>query len=181
MSELTISEIAGTSTTVGMAANGDAAAFARLVDRYQPSMAKVAYTVCGDPELARDATQQAWEIAWRSLRSLRDHGQVRAWLVAIAANEARQAVRRRRSRPVVDLSDRLDAAPGGDPADRIDTVDLARALAHLSADDRALIALRFLAGLDATEIAAGLRMSPSGVRSRLARLVQRLRTELDHA
>src|SRR3712207_6562688 len=116
MSELTISDLAGTSTTVELAATGDAAAFARLVDLYQPSMAKVAYTVCGDADLARDATQQAWEKAWRTLRSLRDHGQVRAWLVAIAANEARQAARRRRSRPVVDLSERLDAAPGADPA-----------------------------------------------------------------
>jgi RNA polymerase sigma-70 factor (ECF subfamily) len=152
-----------------------------LVDIHHASMSKVAFTVCGDSELARDATQQAWEIAWRRLPGLRDHSQVRSWLVAIAANEARQAVRRRRSRPVVDLNERVDAASGADPADRIGTVDLARALAHLSADDRALIALRYVAGLDATEIASGLQLSPSGVRSRLARLLQHLRTELDHA
>jgi RNA polymerase sigma factor (sigma-70 family) len=181
MSELTIGDLAATNATVRLAASGDSAAFARLVDLHHASMAKVAYTVCGDSELARDATQQAWEVAWRRLSGLRDHHQVRSWLVAIAANEARQAVRRRRSRPVVDLNERLDAGPGVDPADRIGTVDLARALAHLSPDDRALIALRFVAGLDATEIARGLRMSPSGVRSRLARLLQRLRTELDHA
>jgi RNA polymerase sigma factor (sigma-70 family) len=178
---MTIGDLPATNATVRLAATGDSAAFARLVDLHHGAMARVAYTVCGDAELARDATQQAWEIAWRRLSGLRDHGQVRAWLVAIAANEARQAVRRRRSRPVVDINERLDTAPGADPADRIGTVDLARALAHLSADDRALIALRYVAGLDATEIATGLRMSPSGVRSRLARLLQRLRTELDHA
>jgi RNA polymerase sigma-70 factor (ECF subfamily) len=181
MSELTLGDTPATDSTVRLAAAGDEAAFARLVDRHHASMAKVAYAVCGDAETARDATQQAWEIAWRRLPTLRDHAQVRNWLVAIAANEARQAVRRRRIRPVVDISDRLDAAPGADPADRIGAVDLARVLARLQPDDRALLAMRFLAGLDATEIADGLHLSPSGVRSRLARLIERLRTELDHA
>ena len=75
----------------------------------------------------------------------------------------------------------LDARRGADPADRIGTVDLARALGGLKPDDRTLLALRFVAGLDSTEIAAQLHLSPSGVRSRLARLIERLRTELDHA
>lgn len=174
-------DVTATESTVRLAATGDAAAFARLVDLYHAPMAKVAYAVCGDAETARDATQQAWEIAWRRLPTLRDETQVRPWLVAIAANEARQAVRRRRTRVIVDISERTDAAPGADPADRIGTVDLARVLRTLDPDDRALLAMRFMAGLDATEIARGLRLSPSGVRSRLARLLERLRTELDHA
>jgi RNA polymerase sigma-70 factor (ECF subfamily) len=181
MSELTLSDVPATDSTVSLAAAGDEAAFARLVDRHHASMAKVAFAVCGDGETARDATQQAWEIAWRRLPTLRDPAQVRSWLVAIAANEARQAVRRRRTRIIVDLSERLDAASGADPAEHIATVDLARVLATLTPDDRALLAMRFLAGLDATEIASGLHLSPSGVRSRLARLIERLRMELDHA
>ena len=181
MSELTLGNVPATDSTVRLAATGNEAAFAQLVDQHHASMAKVAYAICGDVDTARDATQQAWEIAWRRLPTLRDPAQVRAWLVAIAANEARQAIRRRRVRVVVDISERLDAAAGADPADRIAAVDLARVLRKLDPEDRALLAMRFLAGLDATEIARGLRLSPSGVRSRLARLLERLRTELDHA
>lgn len=181
MSELTLGDVPATDSTVRLAATGDEAAFAQLVDRHHASMAKVAYAICGDVEGARDATQQAWEIAWRRLPTLRDHAHIRSWLVAIAANEARQAIRRRRVRAVVDISQRTDAAPGADPADRIAAVDLARVLRKLDPEDRALLAMRFLAGLDATEMARGLRLSPSGVRSRLARLLERLRTELDHA
>ncbi|MEO5965928.1 MAG: sigma-70 family RNA polymerase sigma factor [Candidatus Limnocylindrales bacterium] len=129
-------------------------------------MARVAYPVTGDVEAARDATEVAWATAWRRLHTLRDHGQVRAWLVAIAANEARQMVRNWGTRTIVDISEALDAAPAADPADRIATVDLARALARLKPDDRALLALRFAAGLDSTEIAAQLHLTPSGVRSR---------------
>jgi len=101
------------------------------------------------------------------------------WLVAIAANEARQAVRRG-NKPVIDISTVVAGSSGGDPGERIATVDLARALRSLKPDDRMLLGLRFGAGLDSTAIAAQLGMSASGVRSRLDRLLDRLRLELDH-
>ncbi len=168
--------------TVRLAATGDEAAFTRLVEQHHAAMARVAYVIVGDVEAARDAVQAAWAIAWRRLGSLREPAQVRSWLVAVAANEARQAVRRsRRGGPVVDISAALDKRGAGDPADQIANVDLARALRGLAADDRALLALRFAAGLDSNEIASQLGLSASGVRSRLARLLDRLRTELDHA
>jgi RNA polymerase sigma-70 factor (ECF subfamily) len=144
-------------------------------------MARVAYVICGDPEATRDAVQTAWSIAWRRLHTLRDPDQVRSWLVAIAANEARQVVRGRRRRPVIDISNALDQHAGGDPAEAIGLVDLQRALAGLNPDDRRLLALRYVAGLDSNEIARHSGLSASGVRSRLSRLIDRLRTDIDHA
>jgi DNA-directed RNA polymerase specialized sigma24 family protein len=44
-----------------------------------------------------------------------------------------------------------------------------------------LLALRFAAGLDSSQIAEQLGLSASGVRSRLSRLIERLRLDLDHA
>jgi RNA polymerase sigma-70 factor (ECF subfamily) len=169
-------------TVVRRAMAGDREAFTRLVAMYDSSMAKVAYVVSGDPDVARDAVQAAWTIAWRRLGGLRDPGQIRSWLLTIAANEARQLVRRRRRYTVVDLSIVDDATDGrGDPGDLIHLIDLERALHKLKPDDRALIALRYVAGLDSTEIAAQLGGSPSGIRSRLSRAIEHLRTDLDHA
>lgn len=168
-------------TTVRRAAAGDEAAFTQLVAEHRVAMARVAFVICGDPEATRDAVQTAWSIAWRRLHTLRDPDQVRPWLIAIAANEARQVIRGRRRRPVIDLSQALDRAGGDDPADVIGVVDLQRALAHLKPDDRRLLALRFVAGLDSAEIARHTGLSASGVRSRLARLIDRLRTDIDHA
>lgn len=168
-------------STVRLAAGGDEAAFATLVATHHAAMARVAFVICGDVEATHDAVQTAWSIAWRRLHTLRDDGQVRSWLIAIAANEARQAMRRQRRHPVVDISDDLDHSPGGDPADAISVVDLQRALAHLKPDDRRLLALRFVAGLDSTEIARHTGGSASGVRSRLSRLIERLRMDIDHA
>ena len=131
--------------------------------------------------MAEDAVAAAWPLAWRKLRSLRDHDRLRPWLCSIAANEARQLLRRRRRQTVVEIpvSDTVGGSTS-DPATRAAAdIDLANALARLPPDDRALLALRYVAGLNSTELGAALGMSASGTRARLGRLLGRLRTELD--
>jgi RNA polymerase sigma-70 factor, ECF subfamily len=179
MTDIAVQDAAGTDATVRLAAGGDQAAFTELVRRHHRAMVQVAYAITGDLESARDAAQSAWSIAWHRLGSVRQPELVRSWLVSIAANEARQAVRRRGRATIVDISG-VDPGAGGDPSDAISALDLARVLRGLNADDRALLALRFVAGLDSTEIANHLGMSASGVRSRLSRLLDRLRRDLDH-
>lgn len=173
-------------TAVGMmtaalheAAAGDEAAFARIVATYHGDMVRVAYGICGEADLALDAVQAAWMIAWRKLRTVREPEHLRSWLVAVAANEARHVVRRRRRGSVVELDLDPPAAVTPDPADDISRVDLVNALRHLSPDERSLLAMRFGAGLDSSEIAPLLGISASGVRARLLRLMGRLRKELD--
>jgi RNA polymerase sigma factor (sigma-70 family) len=168
------------STTVAQAAAGDADALARIVGAHHDDMARIAYVICGDQDLAQDAVQTAWPIAWRKLGTLRETTSLRPWLMAIAANEARQLVRRQRRERIVEI-DVADASTAhADPAGNAGIVDLALALRRLSPEDRTLLALRHVAGFDATEIGRALGMSASGVRSRLARLLGRLREELDH-
>jgi RNA polymerase sigma-70 factor (ECF subfamily) len=165
--------------TVRLAADGDVRAFSLLVAEHHAPMMRVAFVITGDGELAQDAVQSAWTIAWKRLGSLRERDRIQPWLVAIAANEARGILRTRRRHPVVEIPPGL-VAGGGDPGGDIDQLDLARALRGLSGEDRSLLALRYVAGLDSGEIAAQLGLSASGVRSRLARLLDRLRGELDH-
>jgi RNA polymerase sigma factor, sigma-70 family len=180
VSELTIAgNIAA--TTVADAAAGDADALARIVGAHHDDMARICFVICGDPDLAQDAVQAAWPIAWRKLGTLRDPAALRPWLMSVAANEARQMVRRQRRHPVVEIELADVGSRQGDPASRAAVADLAIALRRLSPEDRALLALRHVAGFDATEIARALGMSPSGVRSRLARLFARLREELEDA
>jgi RNA polymerase sigma-70 factor (ECF subfamily) len=169
----------GATALVDRAASGDEAAFARLVAEHHASMMRVAFVITGDGEASRDAVQSAWSIAWRRLGGLRDRSQVNAWLVAVAANEARQTRRREHRASVVDISDVLEQRGGDDPADVISVVDLRRAMTRLKPDDRALLALRFVGRLDSTQIATQLGLTASGVRSRLARLLERLRAELE--
>jgi hypothetical protein len=70
-----VSELSATgavpSSVVAAAVSGDSVAFARIVQAHHNDMARVCRVVCGDVELAQDATQAAWPIAWRRLHTLR--------------------------------------------------------------------------------------------------------------
>ena len=178
MTDIPVRDMATMEATVRSAASGDEMAFARLVAEHHAAMTRVAFVICGDREVARDVAQSAWTFAWRRIGSLRDPSLVRAWLVAIAANEAKQAMRRRRREPVVDISASVDRADRADGDDTLLLVDLERALRRLKYEDRSLLAMRYAAGLDSYEIADQLGISASGVRSRLARLLERLRVDL---
>lgn len=164
---------------VRLAADGDHAAFADIVRRHHLDVVRVAFVISGSPDLADQAAASTWSTAWRQLPKLRDADRLRPWLCAIAANEARQLTRRQRRRSVVEIAvDSADAQAWPDPAARVADLDLAGALARLSPDDRALIALRYVVGLNSTEISRTTGMSASGTRARLARLLDRLRKEL---
>ena len=168
-------------STVAEAAAGDAGALARIVGAHHDDMARICYVICGDQDLAQDAVQAAWPICWRKLGSLRDPERLRPWLMAVAANEARRILRRQRRHQVVEIEVADISSHHRDPATRASLTDLSVALRRLSPEDRALLALRHVAGFDATEIGRELGMSASGVRSRLARLLARLRSELQDA
>ncbi len=101
-----------------------------------------------DDGLADDAVQAAWDIAWRKLGSLRDPARLRPWLVSVAANEAKRLAKRQHRRHQVEIHVDASTRPGGvDPATGIDRVDLRRAMAHLDPDDRALLAMRYVAAV----------------------------------
>jgi RNA polymerase sigma-70 factor (ECF subfamily) len=166
---------------VPLAAAGDKAAFTRLVETFHADMARLAYFVCGgNRELAEDAVQSAWAIAWSRLGTLRDHDRIRPWLLSVTANEARQMLRHQRQGAAVRLEFAEQRVGALDAYSSPVSLDMANVLARLKPEERTLIALRYAAGLDSAEIGAVLGMSASGVRSRLDRLLDRLRAELEH-
>src|SRR5262245_27904323 len=139
---------------VAAAASGDEAAFARIVSAHHGDMSRVAYLVSGDLDVASEAVQAAWAIAWRRLGSLHDPDRLRPWLVTIAANEARQAIRRRRRGVreirVDDLGDTPDH--GSEPHARDRLLDLQLALRSLDPGDRSIVAMRYALGMTSAEI-----------------------------
>ena len=167
---------------VARAASGDEVAFARIVAAHHDDMARVAFVVCGDVEIAQEAVQAAWQKAWAKLDSIRAADRLRPWLVSIAANEARQLIRSRNRRwlreTLMEGDEQTGVGIGSDPSSRDAQLDLANALAGLGPDDRTLIALRYAAGLTSDEIGRVIGMTGGGVRARLARLLTRLREEL---
>lgn len=167
--------------TLAAAAAGDADAFERLVAQHHEDLRRVCALVIGDDRVADEAVQAAWSIAWRRLGSVRDGSRLRSWLASIAINEARRATRGDRRRAIRETRVAADdvAVRDRDPQALVAHIDLRNALRRLAPEERALLGLRYVSGFDATELGAALGMSASGVRSRLARLLDRLERELD--
>ena len=169
------------SATVASAAAGDEYAFARLVAAYHEDMRRVCSLVTRDDGLAEDAVQSAWAVVWRKLGSIRQPDRIRPWLVSIAVNQARDLLRKRKRSTEIELLANVAAVGAGvDPATGVDSLDLLRAMDRLDPEDRALIAMRYVVGFDASEISSVIGLSPSGTRARLSRILGRLRQELDH-
>jgi len=168
------------SELIASAAGGDEVAFASIVARHHEDMRRVCAVVVGDEGIAEEAVSAAWSIAWRKLGGLRDPARLRPWLVSVAVNEARQLHRARNRRAMVEVGvdRRTDHASSADPASGIDAMDLRNAMSRLDPADRALLAMRYVAGFDATELGYATGRSASGTRARLARLLHRLEKEL---
>lgn len=174
----------GMRAVVARAADGDEVAFARIVARHHDDMARVAFVVCGDVDIAQDAVQSAWPKAWQKLASIRDPSRLRPWLLSIAANEARQLARARSNRWVreiaIDDGTAIVAGASPDPSGRSAEMDLANALAGLDPGDRVIVGLRYAAGLTSDEIGRAIGMTGGGVRARISRILTRLRRDLEH-
>jgi RNA polymerase sigma-70 factor (ECF subfamily) len=169
----------GRAGLLAAAAAGDELAFRRIIAEHHDDMRRMALSIARDRAVAEEATQAAWLIAWKKIGDVRDEASLRPWLMSVAANEVKRVLRKSRRRAEVEIATDVSGEPGGvDPATGIDAMDLSSALRRLDPDDRALLAMRYVAGFDSNELATALGISPSGTRNRLERLRKRLREEL---
>jgi RNA polymerase sigma-70 factor (ECF subfamily) len=155
---------------------GDESAFARIVAAHHSDMARIAFFVCGDLDVAEEAEQAAWAVAYHRLKDLRDPERLRPWLMSVAANEARQIARSRRRRTVRELAIADPTRPRD--VDHAAMIDLADAVGRLDAKDRAIVGLRYIGGFESAEIGRALGMTASAVRVRLHRCLKQLRKDL---
>jgi RNA polymerase sigma-70 factor (ECF subfamily) len=125
------------------------------------------YLVAGSMEEARDCVQDAFARAWLHWDELRrDGANPVAWVNTVGYRIAVSGWRRRRAaRRALDRSGPAQVIPPPSP----DTVAVAAALARLTPGQRAVVVLHYYADLRVEEIAAALNLTPSGVKSRLAR------------
>lgn len=162
---------------------GDLGAFDELVARYQTRAVRLAWTLAGGD--AEDAVQEAFVKAYRALDRFRPGAAFRPWLFTIVANEARNRRRSAGRRERLALRAESLGAAGVDvptPEDEAVAADrrrrLAAAIETLGDRDREVIACRWFAGLNESEMADVLACRPGTVKSRLSRALERLRAAL---
>jgi RNA polymerase sigma factor (sigma-70 family) len=141
-------------------------------------------TLLRDRSAAEDVTAAAFERAYRKQRTYKAaRGTERAWLFGIARNAALDELRRRKRTAglAADPAD-VDAAPPEDAAEEaLRRAAVRAALERIEPRERELIALKFHAGLDNSEIAAVLGVSVSNAGTQLHRAMTKLREAVEHA
>lgn len=175
---------------------GQTEAFGKLVERYQDRVFNTCWRICGSLEDARDLTQDAFLKALANISDFRRKSGFYTWLYRIAVNMALSHRRKMKHRATVSLdrvadptgsqaerlADRIEEPKSRDPAAEVQEAELrgraVRALQALDEDQRAVVVLRDIEGLDYRQIAGILDIAPGTVKSRLHRARLALREAL---
>jgi len=145
----------------------------QLFDRYAPHVRRVLVRVMGPDSEILDLVHDVFVTALESVNRLVDPRALRAWLTQIAVFTARARIRRRvrgrilRFLPFNDLPE-----PELPPADFEASQAMQavyRVLGGLDTDQRIAFALRFIAGMELTEVAASCGVSLATIKRRLSR------------
>lgn len=156
---------------------GDEAAFRDLYRRHTPRLLQLAVRLAGgEVSDAEDVVQETWIRATGSLDAFRWESSFGTWLHAIVVNVAREAYRKRERRREEAWPDEEPAA--AEPLERVDPVDLERAIAALPAGYRAVLVLHDVEGHTHEAIAEQLGVTPGTSKSQLFRARRAVRALL---
>ncbi|HUE29515.1 MAG TPA: sigma-70 family RNA polymerase sigma factor, partial [Verrucomicrobiae bacterium] len=174
---------------------GDDEAFTSLVHQHAGRMLATARRLLRSEDDAREAVQEAFVSAARSIDGFAGGSQLSTWLHRIVVNAALMKLRSRRRRaeePIDDLLPRFDAegyhaaapaaweTPCDELLERQETrVVVRRCIDRLPERYRAVLLLRDIEELDTQEAADALGVTPNTVKIRLHRARQALRTLLE--
>ncbi len=157
---------------------GDQAAAAELVDRYQRPLFNVALRMLGNVQDAEDVTQVVFGNLFTALETYDPRYRFFSWAYRMAMNESLNALKRRREMVTLDDHSAIPAR-GAAVDDAVEVEERVRsALLQLKAEDRTLLVMRHFSSLSYEEIAEVLEVPTQTVKSRLFTARDRLRTVL---
>ncbi len=174
---------------------GEEQAYEELVRSYGGRLLAVARRFLPIEEDARDAVQDAFLSAFRSIHRFEGQAQLSTWLHRIVVNASLMKLRTRRRKPEQSIEELLPgyledghferpASPwrtdGLDPAEQSELRELVlRSIHSLPEGHRNVLLLRDIESLDTEEAAELLGISPGAVKTRLHRARQALRELLE--
>lgn len=174
---------------------GDPLAFELLVRREMPVLLRVARRFMKSEEDARDAVQDAFVAAYRSIGTFGAHARLSTWLHRIVVNACLMRLRAQRRRPEEDIEEYLPrfredghqlagSEQWSETAETILERTELQGIVRQSIDQlpdtyREVLLLRDIEELSTDETAAMLGVTPNAVKIRLHRARQALRALLD--
>lgn len=174
---------------------GDEAAFADLVRKYQDRLLAIFTNMFGDSSLAEDLTQEVFLRVYRARRGYEPTAKFSTWLFQISNNLAQNSRRSKGRRKEVQFAAGADSQavrPGEQlvpeksalmPTRQVDRGELQErireAMQSLGERQRLALLLHKFEGLCYADIGAAMDMSPQAVKSLLSRARESLRVALE--
>lgn len=152
-----------------------------LVDHHQQAIFRLAYLLLGDADEAEDVAQEAFIRAFYALDLFDLARPLRPWLYRITINLAHN---RRRSvgrylaalgRWFQQESEPVGPTPQEQQLQQWEAQTLWQAVRHLNQADQEIVYLRYFLELSVAETAEIMNIAPGTVKSRLHRVLNRLR------
>src|ERR1044071_4397 len=170
---------------------GDGDAFGEVVRRWERKIYALAYGITGSVEEARDATQETFLNAARTLARFRGEAQVSSWRHRIAVNQCITRQRRARVRAETGLEEEVEAgreqfistgreaSPAHASESKQRAAAVRRAVGSLPQELRGVVLMKEFEELTFQEIADALQIPLSTVKSRLYTALKQLRLKLE--
>lgn len=182
--------------TIRAVLNGNVDRYAELVDRYQGAAMRLAFSLLGSDEDAKDVSQDAFVSAYQSLGRFRGGAKFSTWLYRIVVNKCKDLQRYRTRRPVAVASVGeadpetdgeatlfVDAPdPTASPADRLAnrelSIRLSDAIHTLPMQQQTAFLLHHVQGLPLGEVASVMGCRVGTVKAHVFRAKEQLCTRL---
>jgi RNA polymerase sigma-70 factor (ECF subfamily) len=168
---------------VRRARKGDHNAFRTLLDDHRSAVVSTLFA-CGVrcEDTARDLAQEVALRTWTKLGTLKEPRTFPAWVRRVAANAARDHLRRTAVRSENELDDALSLEGGDDPhqrAERVAEVRLMMAALVEEDDEIVRILVARAEGVPGERLAQSMGISTDALKMRIMRARKRLRARLD--
>lgn len=159
---------------------GDDRALSALVERHHTAVFRVAFSMLRDNDAAEDVVQDSFIKAFRALEGFRGDSPFRTWVLTIAGNQARHALRQRGRRRETALEDAGSVpserkAPDAEVIDAQETVRARRMMELLPEKQKLSVALRIEEGMNFKEIGEIIGSSEGAARVNYFHGIRRLR------
>jgi RNA polymerase sigma factor (sigma-70 family) len=164
---------------VDRVAAGDHRALTELYDRFAGPVYSLARRICGDGDIAEDATHDVFLAVWRTASRFDPaRGTVAAWLLAVAHHRAVDAVRRDphrlAARPTPELRSGAEADAAPDDGSIL-TGQVRELVAGLAPEQREALGLAYFGGHTQSEVAEMLAIPLGDVKARTVMATDQLR------
>ena len=147
---------------------GHTEAFRILVERYQNPVFRIILKIVGDPEDAKELTQDVFVKAYESIGQYKPEHKFFSWVYRMAINRALLFVKRKKKfMQIENLPDQFHPFPGENAEQESREYLLNRSVQELNEKYKSVVVLKYYTGLSYSDIAETLAIPEKTVKSRL--------------